>query len=264
MRFELFTASAVMRRNAAVAAQAESERLRIQDAEARLALQLPHLDMESCCKEGEVIPITYDPCIEDFLMGGQTLTEWHTPPGYLGLQIMALTSTPVDSTMWSVECGEKSHSASPGTVPPWPDLPCGTEWRRRDVDWQYPLLLKDGEPANSAQTPYTCREEDFSNAWTTPNRDEKWILLKADMTEAHRRVKVLLGNWRFQVYVEGPEGWREFPFGQTLGWPNNPEATVLPSIASPEIPITEESAAALCAWALSFQSPRRRALRSFL
>lgn len=38
-----------------------------------------------------------------------------------------------------------------------------------------------------------------------------------------------------RVYLEGPEGWREFPFGQALGWPNNPEATVLPSLVSPEV-----------------------------
>ncbi|CAL1154331.1 unnamed protein product [Cladocopium goreaui] len=42
-----------------------------------------------------------------------------------------------------------------------------------------------------------------------------------------------------RVYLEGPEGWREFPFGQQLGWPNNPEATVLPSLVSPEV--AEES-----------------------
>merc|ERR1712137_1237370 len=35
-----------------------------------------------------------------------------------------------------------------------------------------------------------------------------------------------------RLWLVGPEGMREFPVGQYLGWPNNPEMTVSPLYAS--------------------------------
>ena len=42
-----------------------------------------------------------------------------------------------------------------------------------------------------------------------PNRkqDDQWMLLKADATKAHRRVKILSPEWRYQVAKLGDEWW---------------------------------------------------------
>ena len=42
--------------------------------------------------------------------------------------------------------------------------------------------------------------------WLWPEPGTRWVLLKADVTKAHRRVKVLK-NWRFQVASLGEEWW---------------------------------------------------------
>ena len=42
---------------------------------------------------------------------------------------------------------------------------------------------------------------------TVPPKDSQWILLKADVTKAHRRIKVLPQDWRFQVAQLEDEWW---------------------------------------------------------
>ena len=43
--------------------------------------------------------------------------------------------------------------------------------------------------------------------WEWPTKDSQWILLKADVTKAHRRIKVLPQDWRFQVAQLDDEWW---------------------------------------------------------
>ena len=44
-------------------------------------------------------------------------------------------------------------------------------------------------------------------SWCFPDPTEEWVLLKADVTKAHRRIKVLLQEWRYQVAQLGDERW---------------------------------------------------------
>ena len=44
-------------------------------------------------------------------------------------------------------------------------------------------------------------------SWCFPDPTEEWVLLKADVTKAHRRIKVLLQEWRYQVAQLGDEWW---------------------------------------------------------
>ena len=43
--------------------------------------------------------------------------------------------------------------------------------------------------------------------WDWPKQDDQWMLLKADVTKAHRRVKILSPEWRYQVAKLGDEWW---------------------------------------------------------
>ncbi|CAE7497600.1 PRKG1 [Symbiodinium sp. CCMP2456] len=43
--------------------------------------------------------------------------------------------------------------------------------------------------------------------WDFPSPTEEWVLLKADVSKAHRRIKVLLREWRYQVAQLGEEWW---------------------------------------------------------
>ena len=43
--------------------------------------------------------------------------------------------------------------------------------------------------------------------WDWPKQDDQWMLLKADVTKAHRRVKILAPEWRYQVAKLGDEWW---------------------------------------------------------
>ena len=43
--------------------------------------------------------------------------------------------------------------------------------------------------------------------WDWPKQDDQWMLLKADVTKAHRRVKILAPEWRYQVTKLGDEWW---------------------------------------------------------
>ena len=49
--------------------------------------------------------------------------------------------------------------------------------------------------------------DDPAPAWDWPSKDSQWILLKADVTKAHRRIKVLPRDWRFQVAQLEDEWW---------------------------------------------------------
>ena len=56
-------------------------------------------------------------------------------------------------------------------------------------------------------TPADSGEVDLSGAWQTPPLNQAWPLLKADITKAHRRIKVLKSDWRYQVAQLGPKSW---------------------------------------------------------
>ena len=43
--------------------------------------------------------------------------------------------------------------------------------------------------------------------WDWPKKDDQWMLLKADVTKAHRRVKILPAEWKYQVARLGSEWW---------------------------------------------------------
>ena len=43
--------------------------------------------------------------------------------------------------------------------------------------------------------------------WDWPKQDDQWMLLKADVTKAHRRVKILPPEWRYQVAKLEDEWW---------------------------------------------------------
>ena len=43
--------------------------------------------------------------------------------------------------------------------------------------------------------------------WQFPGPTEEWVLFKADVTKAHRRIKVPLCEWRYQVAQLGDEWW---------------------------------------------------------
>eukprot|EP00435_Cladocopium_sp_Y103_P069283 s192_g33.t1 len=43
--------------------------------------------------------------------------------------------------------------------------------------------------------------------WHRPCPDQNWVLLKADVTKAHRRIKILPKDWRFQVAELQQEWW---------------------------------------------------------
>ena len=43
--------------------------------------------------------------------------------------------------------------------------------------------------------------------WNFPGPTQNWVLLKADVTKAHRRIKILLQEWRYQVAQLGDEWW---------------------------------------------------------
>ena len=49
--------------------------------------------------------------------------------------------------------------------------------------------------------------DDPAPVWEWPSEDSQWILLKADVTKAHRRIKVLPQDWRFQVAQLEDEWW---------------------------------------------------------
>ena len=43
--------------------------------------------------------------------------------------------------------------------------------------------------------------------WTWPEPATEWHILKADVTKAHRRIKIHSQDWRFQVAQIGDEWW---------------------------------------------------------
>ena len=47
-------------------------------------------------------------------------------------------------------------------------------------------------------TPAGCGEEDLGDGWMPPTKDQAWTLPKADITKAHRRIKVLKPDWKYQ------------------------------------------------------------------
>ena len=56
----------------------------------------------------------------------------------------------------------------------------------------------EGPPSQGAPGPE--REvKPQPGGWPWPEPGTRWVLLKADVTKAHRRVKVLRKDWRFQV-----------------------------------------------------------------
>lgn len=43
--------------------------------------------------------------------------------------------------------------------------------------------------------------------WCWPSPQDQWILLKADVAKAHRRIKVLSKDWKYQVAKLNNEWW---------------------------------------------------------
>jgi len=56
-------------------------------------------------------------------------------------------------------------------------------------------------------TPAICGEGNSEDGWQPPEADQAWTLLKADITKAHRRIKVLKPDWKYQVAQLGPKAW---------------------------------------------------------
>ena len=56
-------------------------------------------------------------------------------------------------------------------------------------------------------TPAVSGEVDLSGAWQAPQLNQAWTLQKADITKAHRRIKVLKSDWRYQIAQLGPKSW---------------------------------------------------------
>eukprot|EP00435_Cladocopium_sp_Y103_P018030 s1944_g4.t1 len=61
--------------------------------------------------------------------------------------------------------------------------------------------------SQSASGSANGEQGDTSDKWSPPPSDTVWILLKADITKAHRRIKVLKQDWKYQVAQLGPEAW---------------------------------------------------------
>ena len=51
----------------------------------------------------------------------------------------------------------------------------------------------------SQKDPGATVADGTDQAWRPPTRDVTWALLKADVTEAHRRIKVTKEGWKYQV-----------------------------------------------------------------
>ena len=43
--------------------------------------------------------------------------------------------------------------------------------------------------------------------WEWPSKSDQWLLLKADVTKGHKRIKVLPPEWKYQVARLGEEWW---------------------------------------------------------
>ena len=77
---------------------------------------------------------------------------------------------------------------------------------REDADMGVDLLqLEDPADGGAGQPPSAPGAS--GPAWEWPTKDSQWILLKADVTKAHRRIKVLPQDWRFQVAQLDNEWW---------------------------------------------------------
>ena len=84
----------------------------------------------------------------------------------------------------------------------------------------------EGPPSQGAPGP----ERAPPGGWLWPEPGTRWVPRKADVTKAHRRVKVLRKDWRFQVAslerMVGEQG-RHIRHGQCpilLGTPGSPSA----------------------------------------
>eukprot|EP00435_Cladocopium_sp_Y103_P060109 s690_g21.t2 len=61
--------------------------------------------------------------------------------------------------------------------------------------------------SQSASRSANGEQGDTPDKWSPPPGDTVWILLKADITKAHRRIKVLQPDWKYQVAQLGPDAW---------------------------------------------------------
>ena len=65
---------------------------------------------------------------------------------------------------------------------------------------------KEGPPSQGASGTEGGIVKPPPGGWLWPEPGTRWVLLKADVTKAHRRVKVLRKDWRFQVASLGEGG----------------------------------------------------------
>lgn len=62
-------------------------------------------------------------------------------------------------------------------------------------------------PRSQVLLPELDAGRDLVDGWMPPEADQAWTLLKADITKAHRRIKVLKPDWKYQVAQLGPKAW---------------------------------------------------------
>eukprot|EP00438_Fugacium_kawagutii_P025570 Skav211653 [mRNA] locus=scaffold6216:359:7387:+ [translate_table: standard] len=60
---------------------------------------------------------------------------------------------------------------------------------------------------SASHTPAPTTGASGPDGWCWPTNQDQWVILKADVTKAHRRVKVLAKDWRFQVAQLDNEWW---------------------------------------------------------
>ena len=84
--------------------------------------------------------------------------------------------------------------------------PSGTRrWRVQALHWLH-AAAEEGPPSQGASGPEGGIVKPPPGGWLWPEPGTRWVLLKADVTKAHRRVNVLRKNWRLQVASLGEQG----------------------------------------------------------
>ena len=129
---------------------------------------------------------------------------------------MSMVEGPFSKEAAASQCGCDSEDLCPGplagideaarsTMARWegPMTPSGTRrWRGRRLRGagggpSSPLPRRDPPLGGIVKPPF--------GGWLWPEPGTRWVLLKADVNKAHRRVKVLRKDWRFQV-ASGEQG----------------------------------------------------------
>ena len=80
---------------------------------------------------------------------------------------------------------------------------------RRPLSWTVSTACASRElcPSGRAGASGPDTRTEGSGQWLWPEPDTEWHILKADVTEAHRRIKIHPQDWRYQVAQIGDEWW---------------------------------------------------------